>query len=113
MQAGSPMEELKRKIETRQANIVVVGLGYVGLPLAVEKGNVGFHVTGIEKCEERVKLVNAGKSYIPDVDGEELRKLVEQGRLSATSSLIAWTMRHHDHLRTLRLPPPATPIFPR
>ena len=86
MQAGSPMEELKRKIETRQADIVVVGLGYVGMPLAVEKGNVGFHVTGIEKCEERVKLVNAGKSYIPDVDGEELRKLVEQGRLSATSS---------------------------
>ena len=41
MQAGSPMEELKRKIETRQANVVVVGLGYVGLPLAVEKGNVG------------------------------------------------------------------------
>ncbi|HPU35826.1 MAG TPA: UDP-N-acetyl-D-glucosamine dehydrogenase, partial [Bacillota bacterium] len=86
MQAGSPMEELKRKIETRQANVVVVGLGYVGLPLAVEKGNVGFHVTGIEKCEERVKLVNEGKSYIPDVEEEELRKLVEQGRLIATSS---------------------------
>ncbi|OPZ71652.1 MAG: UDP-N-acetyl-D-glucosamine 6-dehydrogenase [Firmicutes bacterium ADurb.Bin456] len=77
---------MKRKIETREANIVVVGLGYVGLPLAVEKGNVGFHVTGIEKCEERVELVNAGKSYIPDVDGEELQELVERGKLWATSS---------------------------
>ncbi len=86
MLPGSPMQDLKKKIESRQANVVVIGLGYVGLPLAVEKGNVGFHVTGIEKSEERVNLVNSGKSYIPDVEEEELRKLVEQGRLSATYS---------------------------
>lgn len=82
----SVKEELLRKIESHHANVVVVGLGYVGLPLAVEKGNVGFNVTGIEKNEERVKLINTGINYIPDVNGEELRKLVLEGRLSATCS---------------------------
>jgi len=79
-------EGLSRKIEAHHANVVVVGLGYVGLPLAVEKGNVGFNVTGIEKNEERVKLINAGINYIPDVNDEELRKLVVEGKLSATCS---------------------------
>ncbi|MDD4239444.1 MAG: nucleotide sugar dehydrogenase [Desulfotomaculaceae bacterium] len=82
----SVKEELLRKIESHHANVVVIGLGYVGLPLAVEKGNVGFNVIGIEKNEERVKLINAGMNYIPDVNGEELRKLTLEGRLSATCS---------------------------
>lgn len=82
----SVKEELLKKIESHHARVMVIGLGYVGLPLAVEKGNVGFSVTGVENNEERVKLINQGINYIPDVNGEELRKLVLAGRLSATSS---------------------------
>jgi UDP-N-acetyl-D-glucosamine dehydrogenase len=85
MQPVSVIDELMGKITSHQANVMVIGLGYVGLPLAVEKGNVGFNVTGIDKNEERVKHINAGSNYIPDVDGEELRKLVLDGRLTATS----------------------------
>jgi len=86
MQPVSVKDELMGKIASHQANVMVIGLGYVGLPLAVEKGNVGFNVTGIDKNEERVKLINAGINYIPDVDREELRKLVLDGRLTATSN---------------------------
>lgn len=86
MQPVNIKEELLRKIESRHAQVMVIGLGYVGLPLAVEKGNVGFRVTGIDKNEERVKLINQGMNYIPDVNAVELKKLALAGRLSATGS---------------------------
>jgi UDP-N-acetyl-D-glucosamine dehydrogenase len=76
---------LLKKIEKRQARVGVVGLGYVGLPLAVELGRVGFHVTGIDLDERKVQAVNAGESYIPDVSTEDMRALSRAGKLDATT----------------------------
>ena len=83
--------ELKRKIEQHQALVGVIGMGYVGLPLAVEKGKVGFPVTGFDINPKRVAKVNAGDNYIGDVKDEELQDLVKRGLLKATTdfSLLA------------------------
>lgn len=77
---------LKEKIEQHQAKVAVVGLGYVGLPLAVEKGKVGFDVIGIDQNPRRVAMVNSGENYIWDVKDKELKELVESGKLKATGS---------------------------
>ena len=76
---------LKRKITERKARIAVIGLGYVGLPLAVEFAKSGFRVTGIDTDTGKVDRVNAGVSYIQDVPAKELRREVSSGRLSATA----------------------------
>ncbi len=76
---------LKDKIKTRKARVAVIGLGYVGLPLAVEFAKAGFHVLGLDLVEEKIKAINQGKSYIPDIPADELRSLVHQGRLKASS----------------------------
>lgn len=76
---------LKNKIESHQARVGVIGLGYVGLPLAVEKGKVGFKVLGFDINSKRVDQVNAGQNYIGDVKDIELQALVQQGTLSATT----------------------------
>jgi UDP-N-acetyl-D-glucosamine dehydrogenase len=78
-------EELLNKIESKQATVGVVGLGYVGLPLAVEKAKAGFKVIGFDVQEEKVKLVNEGVNYIGDVINEELSELVKAKRLTATT----------------------------
>ncbi len=80
------MTSLKDKIKSRQAKIAVIGLGYVGLPLAVEFAKAGFTVTGIDVNPGKVKLVNDGKSDIRDVDSGELRILVRERKLHATSN---------------------------
>ncbi len=85
---------LIQKLKQHKARIGVIGLGYVGLPLAVEYAKVGFHVTGIDVSEERVKSLNKGISYIPDVSEEEIRSLVKAGRLKATTSFE--TLRNID-----------------
>lgn len=79
-------ELLLEKIRTRTARVGVVGLGYVGLPLAVEFAKGGFCVTGIDVSPGRVEAVNAGHSYIGDVPSEELKPLVDAGRLRAAES---------------------------
>ena len=63
---------------------MVIGLGYVGLPLAVEKAKMGFSVTGIDMNKARVKMVNKGECYIPDVVDESLRELVKSKKMRAT-----------------------------
>lgn len=78
-------EQLLKKIENKTAVVGVVGLGYVGLPLAVEKANAGFKTIGFDIQEEKVKLVNEGQNYIGDVVDSELKNLVKKGTLSATS----------------------------
>lgn len=78
-------KQLKEKIEKHQAKVGVIGLGYVGLPLAVEKGKVGFTVLGFEIDESKVKRVNSGINYIGDVKDEELRELSRKGSLQATT----------------------------
>ena len=78
-------EILLQKIKDKSIIAGVVGLGYVGLPLAVEKAKAGFRTIGFDVQKEKVDLVNAGKNYIGDVVDSDLAALVEQGRLSATT----------------------------
>jgi UDP-N-acetyl-D-glucosamine dehydrogenase len=80
---------LAEKIGARSARVGVVGLGYVGLPLAVEFARAGFHVTGIDINGEKTRRVNAGDSYVGDVPSAALGPLVEAGRLRATSDFAA------------------------
>ena len=80
------MDKLSERFRSREATIAVIGLGYVGLPLAVEKAKAGFSVIGIERNPERVDQVNRGENYIGDVVADELADVVGHGRLRATSS---------------------------
>lgn len=83
------MRALLDKIKGKEAKIAVIGLGYVGLPLAVEKAKAGFEVVGIERKKERVDKVNRGENYIPDVLDIELSEVVEKGKLWATQGFEA------------------------
>lgn len=76
---------LYEKIVNRKAKVGVIGLGYVGLPLAVEKAKAGYEVLGFDIQPQKVKMVNRGENYIGDVVDEELRELVEKGELAATT----------------------------
>ncbi|MEO7651908.1 MAG: nucleotide sugar dehydrogenase [Bryobacteraceae bacterium] len=75
--------ELEEKIRNRTAKVGVVGLGYVGLPLAVEFAKAGFEVTGIDLSEWKVSRVNAGSSYIGDIPSSVLKPLVDAGKIRA------------------------------
>jgi len=77
-------QALKKKIESKTARVGIVGLGYVGLPLAVEFAKAGFHVTGIDLQQSRVDRLTKGKSYIQDVSDSDVSELVKAGRLDAT-----------------------------
>lgn len=77
---------LEKKILQHKAKIAIIGLGYVGLPLAVEFGKAGFDVTGIEIDKEKVKMINQGEHYIQDVKDSELKELVKNNRMRATSN---------------------------
>ncbi len=85
----SHAQELRRKIESKKARVGVVGLGYVGLPLAVEFAQVGFDVTGIDIDQRKVDQLNRGESYIQDVPTSVLKPLVAAGKLRATSDFAA------------------------
>ena len=81
----SPAEALEKKIKSRTARVGIVGLGYVGLPLAVEFARAGFDVTGIDVQESKIKRLNAGDSYVQDVPSDALGPLVESGKFRATT----------------------------
>lgn len=78
-------DALKKKIESYEITCGVVGLGYVGLPLAVEKAKAGYKTIGFDVQAEKVVMVNEGHNYIGDVVDNDLLQLVKDGRLSATS----------------------------
>ena len=78
-------KKLLDKIAKKNIKVGVVGLGYVGLPLAVEKAKAGFRTIGFDIQSEKVKLVNEGQNYIGDVVDSDLKKLVDDGILSATT----------------------------
>ena len=78
-------QNLLRKIDKRTVRVGVVGLGYVGLPLAVEKAKAGFETVGFDVQAEKVDMVNAGHNYIGDVVDSDLAALVKVGKLRATT----------------------------
>src|SRR5512144_1895726 len=82
---AASVEMLRDKIRARKARTGVVGLGYVGLPLAVELAKAGFHATGIDLDERKVQSVNDGRSYIPDVPTADVQALHAKGLLDATT----------------------------
>ena len=77
--------EIEKRITDRSACIGVVGLGYVGLPLIVEFGSKGFTGIGFEVDNEKVESINSGRSYIVDVTDENVKKCVDNGKLTATT----------------------------
>jgi UDP-N-acetyl-D-glucosamine dehydrogenase len=85
----SHYEALHKRIQSKTARVAVIGLGYVGLPLAVQMARAGFSVVGIERNPHRVKMVNRAENYIGDVVSIELGNIVRDSRLRATSGFDA------------------------
>jgi len=83
--AVTAREELEHAIDTLAARLGVIGLGYVGLPLAVEFAKAGFAVTGFDIDARKVEQLNAGESYVGDVPADEVQGFVEAGTLAATT----------------------------
>jgi UDP-N-acetyl-D-glucosamine dehydrogenase len=79
------LDTLIKKLDNRTARVGIIGLGYVGLPLAVEFGEEGFQVIGFDISEPKVKLINAGKSDIDDIPNSRVANLVKSGKLKATT----------------------------
>src|SRR5947199_10515150 len=77
--------ELLHKIETRAAQVGIIGLGYVGLPLAARAGRVGYPVVGFDVSHDKIARINRGESYIGDVPSAAIGELREQRRLEATA----------------------------
>ncbi|MEX1070997.1 MAG: nucleotide sugar dehydrogenase, partial [Anaerolineales bacterium] len=80
---------LERKLRERSTKMAVLGLGYVGLPLATVFAEGGFNVVGVDPDKSKVDSLNAGKSYIGDVDDEQLARLVKAGKLSGSADFAA------------------------
>ena len=78
---------LKARIENKEAQIGVIGIGYVGLPLAIEFAKAGFPIIGIDIDESKVARINAGENYIPDIADDTLQTLVNSGNLRATTDM--------------------------
>ena len=77
--------ELEQRLKRQEAEIAIVGLGYVGLPMALAFAQAGFRVVGLDKNAERVAELNAGRSYVDDVRGAEILDAVKRGRFEATT----------------------------
>lgn len=77
--------KIETKIQDRTARVGIIGLGYVGLPLAVEFARAGFQVTGIDVQPSKIEQLNQGVSYVQDVPSSVLQPLVENGKLTATT----------------------------
>jgi UDP-N-acetyl-D-glucosamine dehydrogenase len=76
---------LQEKIKDRSAQIAVIGMGYVGLPLAVEFGRVGFKILGIDILDRKIKTLNAGKSDVDDIKDYEVKELIDLKRLTVSN----------------------------
>ena len=82
---------LTRRLQDRSARIAIVGLGYVGLPLATVFAEAGFTVTGIDLDARKVSSLCRGESYVHDVPSEQVQRLVSSGKLSAAVSVTTRT----------------------
>ena len=78
-------KQLIGKIQDKSAQVAIIGMGYVGLPLAVEFARVGFKVTGLDIDAEKIRALQAGESYIPDIPSTTVRNLVKDGRFHPTT----------------------------
>ena len=87
-------QTLLKNIEDRTARVAILGLGYVGLPLAVVFAEAGYHVIGIDPDQRKVTTINRGDSHIQDVPGEQVARLVAEGKLQATNDFSA--LQHAD-----------------
>ena len=87
----SRLTELSERIEAREARIGVIGLGYVGLPLAIEFAQKGFDVTGLDIDGEKIRALQEGRSYIEDVPSQAVADAAAAGRFTATSDLAELT----------------------
>lgn len=83
----STKESLLKAIHSTKARVAIIGMGYVGLPLAVCVAKIGYHVIGVDVSSQRVAQLNAGQSYINDVSSEELEDLVHTGKLRASTDI--------------------------
>ena len=83
------IKEFKEKTKRKEISIAVVGLGYVGLPLAVEFVKKGFHVLGIDIDKDRISHIRKRESYITDITTEELRRVLDTHRLHAAGDFTA------------------------
>ena len=79
-------DQLKEKILSQKATIGVVGLGYVGMPIALEFAKKGFQVIGMDVSEPKVEMLNQGENFIEDLKDEEIAQVVKDGFLKATTS---------------------------
>lgn len=79
-------QTLLDRLTSHQATVGIVGLGYVGLPLAVEFAEVGFNVIGVDLSPSKVESINRGESYIPDIPTSRMKPLVDAGKLRASTS---------------------------
>ena len=79
-------QTLLDRLNARTAKVGIVGLGYVGLPLAVEFAESGFTVIGFDVTQAKVDILNRGESYIPDIPTSRLAPLVQSGKLCATTN---------------------------
>jgi UDP-N-acetyl-D-glucosamine dehydrogenase len=96
---------LTEKLQTRQATVAIIGLGYVGLPLAVEVAKAGFAVVGLDLNAERVGQINRGESYIEDVPSSLLAQSVESGKLRASTD---FSELKHGEVIIICVPTPLT-----
>lgn len=83
------LHELLQKIETRSARVLVIGVGYVGLPLVIELAKAGFSVVGYDKDPVKIRMLAKGESYVGDIPSEELSPLVAAGKIAATTEASA------------------------
>lgn len=93
------LEALKERLENRKTASAVVGLGYVGLPLALEIASAGFHVIGIDLDRNKVASLKKGQSYILDVGDDALAEALERGRFAPTSDFRLLRDVDTEHLR--------------
>ncbi|NMC80073.1 MAG: nucleotide sugar dehydrogenase [Chloroflexi bacterium] len=85
MTENTVLAELIRRLKSREAKVAVLGLGYVGLPLATLFAEAGFKVTGVDPDENKINALRRGESYVLDVASEQVERLVKAGRLEATA----------------------------
>ena len=86
---NSIKEALLKSLRDRTAQIGILGLGYVGLPLAAAFGEAGFQVTGIDPDQRKIDSISKGDSYIQDVPSKQISSLMSMGRFSATTDFAA------------------------